>query len=280
MRWLILGATGLLGPEFQKQVEQRGYTAHTAARSNADTCFDLANSDDLIAALEEIKPDGIINCAANIYVDKCEEDPASAYLLNARPVGFLANWSAKHKIPLLQVSTDHYYIEGGRQKQLEDTPVQLVNEYARSKYLAEHFALTSPYALILRTNIVGASKGHGKWVRDSLQNKSAMTLFMDFFASPLHVEDMARVSLDLWSKQATGVYNVASSDVSSKGEFIYEVAKALDINADWVEEGTGHKLKTPRAMCLGLDVSKAEAKLGYKLPSLKETATKLAKEEL
>ena len=279
-RWLILGATGLLGPCFVDEITNRGHIAISAARSNADLCFDLSNLLQLHKALDEVKPDGVINCAANIYVDLCENDPAGTYLLNTRPLSTLADWSRETNKPILQVSTDHYFTEGGRSPQSEDAQVDLVNEYARSKYLAEHLALTSPKALVLRTNIVGAQKGHGRWVKESLLNKAAMTLFMDFFASPLHVKDMARISMDLTEKQASGVYNVSSRDVSSKGEFIYAVAKAMKIDPDWVVEGSGHQLSTKRAMCLGLDVSKAESKLGYQLPSLEDTAHKLANEAL
>lgn len=278
MRWLILGATGLLGPCFVKEVHERGNEAVTAARSNADVNFDVADIDAVTQAIKQISPDGIINCAANIYVDKCELDPAGAYLINTRPLSTLADWSKETKRPLLQISTDHYFTEGGNHPQTEKAPIDLVNEYARSKYLAEQLALTSPYALILRTNIVGAKKGHGRWVKESLQNKEAMTLFMDFYSSPLHVDDMARISLDLADKKASGVYNVSSRDVSSKGNFIYAVAKAMNIDADWVTEGSGHKLATKRAMCLGLDVSKAEKKLGYQLPTLTQTAQALASE--
>lgn len=280
MRWLILGATGLLGPCFVKEVTKRGDTSITAARSNADVNFDLSDSVALARVLEDVDPDGIINCAANIYVDKCETDPANAFLLNTRPLSFLAEWSAKQSRPLLQVSTDHYYTSGGSSPKSETYPVNLVNEYARSKYLAEQLALTSPHALILRTNIVGAKKGHGRWVKESLLNKGDMTLFMDFFSSPLHVQDMARISLDLAEKKAHGIYNVSSCDVSSKGDFIYAVAKAMNIAPDWVVEGSGHQLATPRAMCLGLDVSKTETKLGYQLPTLEQTATALANEAL
>ncbi|WP_018997108.1 SDR family oxidoreductase [Hirschia maritima] len=279
-RWLILGATGLLGPCFVKEIKDRGYQAITAARSNADVCFDLSDQSQLHQTLEDTKPDSVINCAANIYVDLCENDPAGSYLLNTRPLSTLADWSRENDKPLLQVSTDHYFTQGGNNPQSEDAPVDLVNEYARSKYLAEHLALTAPKALVLRTNIVGAQKGHGRWVKESLLNKAPMTLFMDFFASPLHVQDMARISLDLAQKQANGIYNVSSRDVSSKGEFIYAVAKAMNINPDWVIEGTGHQLATKRAMCLGLDVSKAESTLGYQLPTLEETAKKLANEAL
>ncbi len=284
MRWLVLGATGLLGPAFLRAMFQRGDMALTASRGTGatqpDRIVDIADAEKLAGVIAQIEPDGIINCAANIFVDQCEADPAMAYMVNARPLSFLADWSRAKGRPLIHVSTDHYFVAGGNKAQSEDTPVHLVNEYARSKWLGEQLALTSPHALVLRTNIVGAEKGHGKWVVNSLRKKSPMTLFMDFFASPIHVDAMAKAALDLYDNGATGVYNVASRDVSSKGEFIYAVAKTMRIKPDWVVEGSGGQLATKRAMCLGLDVSRAENTLGYRLPTLQETAFALAEESL
>ena len=278
MRWLILGATGLLGPAFVKAVKARDETAITAARSNADVTINIADLDALRRMLDTQSPDGVINCAANIYVDKCEDDPASAYLTNARPLSILADWSRLQAKPLLQVSTDHYFTTGGDSLHDESAPVHLVNEYARSKYLAEHLALTSPYAIVLRTNIVGATKGHGKWELDSLKTRAPMALFMDFYASPIHVDAMAKNSLELADIRAAGVFNMSARNTASKGEFIYKVANHMAIEPDWVVEGSGQSLTTPRAMCLGLDVSKAESVLGRPLPTLHDTAKALVEE--
>lgn len=284
MRWLVLGATGMLGEAFLRAMFKRGDIAMTAARgsdgSRPDRNVDITNDEQLLGLLAGIEPDGVINCAANIFIDQCEADPAMAYRVNARPLSLLADWSRKLERPLIQISTDHYFVEGERSLQPETAPVTLVNEYARSKWIGEQLALLSPHSLVLRTNIVGAMKGHGRWVATSLRDKGPMTLFMDFFASPIHVDAMATAALDLYDRNGRGVYNLASRDVSSKGEFIYAVAKAMQVTPDWVVEGSGRQLATKRAMCLGLDVSRAEKTLGYKLPTLEETARALAEEPL
>ena len=278
MRWLVLGATGLLGPAFVKAIHARGEMAITAARRTADVLVDISDEEALKQVLDTNKPDGVINCAANIYVDKCEANPASAYLTNTRPLSTLADWSRANAAPLLQISTDHYFTTGDDALHDESAPVHLVNEYARSKYLAEHLALTSPHAIVLRTNIVGATKGHGKWVLDSLRSRSPMTLFMDFYASPIHINAMAANSLSLANRQAAGVFNMSSRNTASKGDFIYEVARFMNIDPDWVVEGSGQSLTTPRAMCLGLDVRKTESVLDHALPTLKDTAKALVEE--
>ena len=60
------------------------------------------------------------------------------------------------KQPLLHISTDHYYNSGGDVAMGIDE-INLVNEYAKQKYVAEKYALSSSYSLVLRTSIVGYS---------------------------------------------------------------------------------------------------------------------------
>ena len=63
----------------------------------------------------------------------------------------------------MYVSTDHYWQGDGRLLHAEDAPIQLVNEYARSKHAGERFALSgSGPSLALRTNIVGVRGWKGR----------------------------------------------------------------------------------------------------------------------
>ncbi len=55
----------------------------------------------------------------------------------------------------MQISTDHYFCGQGDLKHDESAPVTLLNEYARTKYAGEAFALTNPEACVIRTNVVG-----------------------------------------------------------------------------------------------------------------------------
>lgn len=280
MTILIIGATGMLGQALIREGISRAVKPIGIARSNADHDVDITDTNQLTHILAKIRPEVVINAAAMTNLFACEKDNYSAYLVNARAVAILAEACAKIRIKLIQISTDHYYINDRNSKHHESASIHLVNEYARTKYAGEAFALACPESLVIRTNIVGF---RGKkqptfieWAIASLQAGKKMTLFEDFYASSIHVNGCASAIYDLLPKNISGVLNLASRQVCSKKEFILLLAKKLGIEPINMLPGSVLKmLDVRRAESLGLDVSRAERYLGYDLPTTQEVVDSL-----
>jgi dTDP-4-dehydrorhamnose reductase len=270
MNWLVLGATGLLGPAIVRAVKARGFHATTAARSKADFSFDLADLGALESALRDCNPTAVFNCAAMSDLAQCEKDPLGAYKANARPLAALAAWSKAVKRPFVHVSTDCFFTGEGNALHDEASPVTLLHEYARTKFAGEAFALTAPRALVLRTNLLGAKKGFARFALDALK-KSEGAFFDDFYTSPLHIDAFAKAALDLAQAKATGLVNLGARGVASKADLARGLA--LRIGADFSRAKTGSvtSLSPRRAESLGLDVRKAEALLKYQLPGWEQS---------
>lgn len=279
MNVLVLGATGLLGRAVMNALNARGYRPIGAARSGTDISVDITNRMALIQLLNRVEADAVINCAACVDLAACEADQDMAYRVNGAPAGILAAWSLQTGCRFLQVSTDHYFDGDVPLKNDEAALVTLFNAYAASKFAAETMALEAPNALVLRTNICGAQKGFGRWVLDRLNDEGAMGLFSDYFTSTMHVDDCADAIVDLLKTDASGILNLASSDVSSKSDFVLAVAQVMGIDADWVTQTSVAALTPRRARSCGLDVSKVETILGRAMPTLSETAERLVAED-
>ena len=236
--------------------------------------MNIADRTSLVSALERENPDLVVNCAALIDMKKCEQDPGLAYCTNARPLAFLADWSRSTQRPLVQVSTDHFYAEGGDRAHGEQDPITLVNEYARSKYAGEAFALTAPGALVIRTSIIGIrgweSPSFAEWAIGIIRSQERASLFTDAFTSSIDVRAFARAAFDLISMGAAGIVNLAAAEVYSKASLVQEMARQMGCSLDNVEENSVQSLAGARAASLGLDVSRAEALLGYALPKMRE----------
>ncbi len=278
MRTLILGSTGLLGRALCHEAEQRGFAAIGAARSGTDVNIDIGNNDDLAQLLQNVSPELVINAAANVDLAACEADPAAAFRINACPVELLARWSQMQGKPLVHISTDQFFDGDGDAKHDENANITLCNEYARSKYAAEAFALTAPMALVLRTSLAGFhpdGRGFAHWVMDALHNHKPLTLFDDFFGSTIDAPAFAIALFDLVALEAKGRLNLASREVSSKKQFIHALAQAAGVTLDWAQTGSVATLKPCRARSLGLDVGKAETLLGRALPDRKEVCAAL-----
>ncbi|WP_019424725.1 SDR family oxidoreductase [Paenibacillus sp. OSY-SE] len=284
MKVLLLGATGMLGQSILKESRLRNIEIYGVARADSDLNLDILDDKDLVKAVLDVYPDVIINAAALVNLAECENDPGLAYRINARPVSILAKLAATTNAYLVQVSTDHYYQKNGAEKHTEDHPITLVNEYARSKYVGEMFALTAPRHLILRTNIVGFRNKTGsptfvEWVIESLQQKKQICLFNDFYTSSISVSQFSKVLFDLIEKGTIGILNVASREVSSKKTFIEQMARKFGFSLDCAENGSLHMNSNfARADSLGLDVSNSEKILGYRLPELKDVIEDLFNE--
>ena len=278
MRILILGGTGLLGRALCAEAKRRGHVPLSAARTDADYRLDLGEDGALAALLGEASPDMVINAAALVDLAACEADPVRADHINARPAQVLANWSHKTAKPFTHISTDHFFDVHGDEKHDEQAAVVLCNAYARSKYAAEQHALAAPLALIVRTSLAGFhpdGRGFAHWALKALKNNEPMTLFDDFYGSVIDTPSFSTALFDLIAQKQTGLINLASRDVSSKKDFILGLAEAAGLAGQGAKTGSVSALVPRRARALGLDVKRAEQKLGYDLPGRADVCARL-----
>ncbi|MFZ3138506.1 MAG: SDR family oxidoreductase [Thermodesulfovibrionales bacterium] len=284
MKIIIFGSTGMLGQALLKETQNRNYSAIGIARKNADICADIMNDSVLRKILSTTKPDVVINTVAVVNLDECENNAAYAYLVNARPASILSDMCNRIDAYYVHISTDHYFTGDKDKKHDETYPVKIVNEYARTKYAGEFFALLNPQALVVRTNIVGFRnlKDHPtflEWVIESLKKDIPITLFEDYFTSSINVTQVSTHLFDLINKRACGVVNLASREVKSKKDFIEAIAHRLNIHLSRIEIGSVFNLHgVPRAESLGLDVTKAENILGYRLPTFEQVISSIIKD--
>lgn len=283
-RILVIGATGMLGQALMVEGTERHADIIGLARSGSDINIDICNDEVLRRALGEIKPSIVINAAAITSLDSCEGNPGNAYEVNARAVSIISEATCCNGAYLVQISTDHYYVNDGLRRHVENDPVYLINEYARTKYAGECFALVSGNSLVVRTNIVGFrgrvnAPTFVEWALQVLRAQSPITLFDDFYTSSIDVRHFAKALLDLLSSRPVGILNLASSVVKSKKEFVEALATAVGLNVEHCSVGSVQTISgTRRAESLGLDVSKAEALLGYSLPDMESVIDNLAHE--
>ena len=276
----ILGATGLLGQALVREGKKRNLSVIGVARKNADVNLDITKDSDLKNFIENNNFDCVINTCAYVNHDVCEKSPGEAYLLNSRPSAILAGLSLEYDFKYVYISTDGYFNGDSKNVHNEEATVQFFNEYARTKYAGECFALTNANSLVVRTNIVGFKGAEtptfAEWVIENLSKQNMITLFDDYYTSSISVSQFSNALYDLISKDVCGRINLASSEVSSKKEFITKLAEVFNFSLSNTTIGSiKNLLGSRRADSLGLDITKAEKLLGYKLPNLMEVIEEL-----
>lgn len=284
---LITGDTGLLGSAIAAQALRQfrvfglSRTRSIASPGWTRRSVDLLN-ERVTSFLEEVQPTAIVHCAAATDVEQCENDPAWAQALNAGATERLAHWAAQDRVKFVYISTDSVF-DGlcGRYRE-EDSPRPL-NEYARSKAEGERVTLKCyPEALIVRTNFFGWNQGGktsiGKWIYERLAHGEPLPAFSDVRFSPLFVEDLARIVLDLTARDAKGTFHVAARDSCSKYEFALLIGRVFRFDTRNVRstllEDALFRAKRPKDT--SLCVAKCEEFLGRKMPSVQEGIGKFA----
>jgi dTDP-4-dehydrorhamnose reductase len=280
---LILGSTGMLGQALMACGISRGLAVVGAARHAADVRCDISDPEALGTTLRDLRPAVIINCAAITDLAVCEEQPSLAHAVNAQPVAILAEYCTEQCCRFVQISTDHYFRGDGVATHDEQSPVEIVNEYAKSKLAGEAFALAYPEALVVRTNVTGFRGWPGKptfaeWMFAVIQGNLPAILFDDFVTSTIDAPSLARAVFDLCNGKAHGLLNVAAREAATKKQFVEAAARHLGLTLTRCTPGSVMTLHPSRANSLALDVGRAEAMLGYRLPTLSEVVSALAEE--
>ena len=269
----------MLGQELTRFFSSLGNAVIGVARKNADYNFDILDDNKLLECFKLENPDIIINTIAIVNLNECEMNKERAYLVNSRPAGIISDYCFENNIYFIQISTDHYYTGDTDKKHSETDKIYLLNEYARTKYLAESLTLINPYALVIRTNIVGF-RGWEKdtfveWALNSLKSDESINVFDDYFTSSIDIYNFSKILGELIENRPTGVYNIASSEVFSKKDFIFSLADSFNLDSSMCNPTNIDVDELKRATSLGLNTKKIEDYLGYKLPTLKQVTDSL-----
>ena len=272
-----------MGQAIHKRLISSGTETITLARKNADHCVDLLDRSELIAVLDQQKPDLVINCAGQVNLKKCSQKLADSWHLNTIIVGDMSAWCVDSGSALIQISTDHFFHGGLPIKHSEEDPVSLRNDYARQKFAAEHLARAGE-GLIIRTSMVGfrnwGSPTFVEWAISCIEKRRPMNLWEDAWTSLIDSNSLAIAVEKLIDQGVTNrTLNIGSREIFSKADFIRELSLQLDIPLNQPVSTSIHKdIDFPRASNLGLDVSRAENLLGIKLPTLSEVVSNLIKQ--
>jgi len=281
---LVTGATGLLGCALTPVLKQHGHQVIRAGRTReSDVNFDLTSYEETARTLDQAKPEVIVNLAALTDVDRCENHPHEAYLLNVKTVKNLCNWIRKkgRACHLIHISTDQLYNGTGPH---EEGNVSVCNHYAMSKLAAEFVGATVG-CTTLRVNFVGRSGCSGRlsltdWLYNALRTESSVNVFSDVLFSPLAISTLCSCIERCALERPVGVFNLGSRDGLSKADFAFAFAAHLGFqtkNLRRVSLRSSKDLLACRPTDMRMISERFEHRMSLKLPRLADEIELIAK---
>ncbi|MFZ5809921.1 MAG: dTDP-4-dehydrorhamnose reductase [Chloroflexota bacterium] len=235
MNIMIIGVNGQLGSNLVQVLSKRSSIYQIVPITHSD--LEVTDPRQVQQAIEQYKPDVVVNTAAYHKVDEVESYPELAFAVNAIAPLTLARLCREQDIALLFLSTD--YVFGGELNRQtpyteSDCPAPL-NVYGVSKLAGEKFIqATWPKHWIVRTSglygLRGASGKGGNFVELMLRlagEGKDIRVVDDQRLSPTYTHELAHGLVNLIEKAPYGLYHLTCSGACSWYEFavkIFELA--------------------------------------------------------
>jgi dTDP-4-dehydrorhamnose reductase len=278
-RILITGVSGLLGINLSMEAMQDHEIIGVDRGKLKSAPFPVvkANFYDrhvFIPALDNFRPDWVINCAALTNLEECERYPGQAKILNTNLARDLAVDCAERHIKLIHLSTDAVFAGTQEDAYVEEDEPNPQSIYARTKLDGERAVQEAyPQAIIARVNFFGWSlsgrRSLAEFFFNNLSEGRNVNGFTDVIFCPMWVTDLSRTLIAMLEKNLSGLYHVVGSQAISKYQFGLEVARRFGLQENLilplsVEDSD---LTARRSHNLWLSVHKLSTDLGCEIPS-------------
>jgi dTDP-4-dehydrorhamnose reductase len=234
MKVLVTGAGGQLGTDLYQVISG----SQLIPLSHRD--IEISDMDSVKRAFNKYRPDIIINTAAYVRVDDCEDEKDGAFQVNALGARNVAVVAQELGAKLVHLSTD--YVFGGEAEPRTtpytefDTSVPL-SAYGKSKLAGEdlvrHLCLRH---FIVRASalfgVAGSSGKGGNFIETMLRlgrERDELRVVDDQVFSPTYTKDLAAKIVQLMTTDFYGIFHITNKGICSWYEFTVEILRLAGV---------------------------------------------------
>lgn len=283
MNILVTGCKGQLGTELQKIAARD--TQHRWVFTDVDT-LDICNKAAVETCFDEQRIDACINCAAYTAVDKAEDEPELATLINAFAPKVLAEACLRHDALLIHISTDYVFGGDANKPYMVDDPINPQSVYGSTKAEGERLIRESGCNyMIVRTAWLYSSVGKN-FVKTMLMlgdTKEEINVVADQKGCPTWAHDLAVALVTLLNKNGKNevheTFHFTNEGQITWHDFattIMELGrKNCKVNPITTDQ---YPTKAKRPAYSVLDLNKIKAYAGIEIPNWRESLEKCMEE--
>lgn len=233
MNILVTGANGQLGTELRNVTagSRNNYIfSDVTSPPGVETLnLDITNIDAVRIVCDSEKVDVIVNCAAYTNVNKAEDEPSMAMLLNCTAAGNLAKVAAERDAALIHISTDYIFNGDIPMPCKEDWPTDPLGVYGSTKLAGEkEIERSGCRSVILRTAWLYSPYGKNfvKTMLRLTEERDSLNVVFDQIGTPTYAYDLASLItriIEDGQLDKTGIYHFSNEGAVSW----YDFAKAI-----------------------------------------------------
>ncbi len=272
MKYLITGASGLLGQDIIKELLNQGVLPQNIYGGTSKT-FDITNIKKINKVITEFQPDVIIHCAAYTNTEQAEKDFELAHNINVIGTENLIKNIQNTNVKFFFISSDYVFDDTNFKEYFPDDKTHALNVYGKTKILGENIVRKYPNSFIIRTAWLFGLGGENfiNTMLDVAQSQKQAQVVSDQIGSPTSTSDLAKTLIDMANTNKYGTYHVVNEgfvDRASFVRYIYQKQNLLVGIKNILTENTSSKIKRPLNTKLNTDNL---TKNGFsKLPSWQE----------
>lgn len=234
-KMLILGGGGMVGDAFYEYFS-RSYNLLVTSKHPTESHIVPLDVTDAVAVerlMASFAPDYVVNLAAITDLEKCEQNMALAYTVNALATKQIAQLTRRYGAKMIYISSSNVF-DGMKQLYLDADEPKPNNVYGLTKQVG---ALVTEYYnpdhLILRAGwMMGGGprkdkKFVAKIVEQIVAGKKIIHATNDKFGAITYAPDLAHTLEVLLQAGAQGTYNVVGKGFASRYDMAKEIVRLL-----------------------------------------------------
>ena len=231
MKILLTGASGMLGQDLSPVLEDVGAFVIETSSDNMDIT-DVAQVKNVLNCTH---PDMVIHCAAYTNVDKAEEEPEKAELINVKGTENIAKVSAELDIPVVYISTDYVFDGSKNTPYTHEDAANPLNIYGKTKLAGEEMIkkYCKKYYIVRTSWLYGHYGSNFVETMISMTDKPEVKVVDDQIGCPTWTVELANGILKLLSKPY-GTYHVCGGGQTSWYGFAKEIFKNMNLDVNLI----------------------------------------------
>ena len=233
---MVFGSNGQLGTDLVYILRQAG-KFDVVALNHGDA--DCTKADVVNGVVVKFHPQTVINCAAVVRVDDCEDQASLAFEVNAVGAFNVARACAAIDARCVYISTDYVFDGMKKGAYVESDQTNPINVYGTSKLAGELLVrqTVSRWLIVRVASLFGTTGARGKGgnfvetILAKAKKGDSLKIVDDIRISPTYTRDAAGVVHRLVEREATGIVHAANGGSCTWCEFAREILKLTATDA-------------------------------------------------